>query len=76
MRTRSAGQRNFATCVVIAFNDGRHKLEGEHNTEIRFKPLCIVKDMARSPQLNDPTLDWLGTLKMQIQKDISTRSVG
>ena len=75
MKKKSRGQKDFAACVVMVLNEGKWKLDGEHNTEVRFKPLCIIKDMARSPQLNDPSLAWLQTLEMQIQKDIPTRSL-
>ena len=75
MKKKSGGQKDFAACVVVVVNEGKWKLSGEHNTEVRFKPLCIIKDMAKSPQLNNPSLAWLQTLEMQIQEDIPARSL-
>jgi len=75
LKAKSKGEEDFAACVIIATNVGRWKLDGEHTTEVRFKPLGMSKARAKSPQLNDPTLAWLETLKMQIQKDIPMRPI-
>lgn len=75
VKKKSGGEKDFAACAVMVINEGKWKLDGEHNTEMRFKPLCINKDMARSPQLNDPSLAWLQTLEMQIRKDFPARSL-
>ncbi|KDR76178.1 hypothetical protein GALMADRAFT_267814 [Galerina marginata CBS 339.88] len=75
LRARSKGEEDFAACIVIATNEGRWKLDGEHVTEARFKPLGMSKARARSPQLNDPTLAWLATLTMQIEKDFPMRPI-
>ena len=72
-KKKSGGDTDFAACLVIAMNKGRWKLDGKHNVEARFKPLCILRDMARSPQLNDPGLAWRESLQFQVQQDIPNR---
>ncbi|KDQ60354.1 hypothetical protein JAAARDRAFT_32749 [Jaapia argillacea MUCL 33604] len=73
LKASSNGERDYAIVGIIAENKGRHKLPGELKPESRFKPVPVYKGMAKSPQLTDPTLDWLGTLKMQVEKDLPTR---
>ncbi|KAJ7186434.1 hypothetical protein C8R46DRAFT_1057186 [Mycena filopes] len=75
LKTRSAGQEDFATMFVVARNVGPHALPGGPDTEIRFKPIGVHRRMVRSPQLTDPTLDWYTTLKYQIERDIPNRAV-
>ncbi|KDR76179.1 hypothetical protein GALMADRAFT_247397 [Galerina marginata CBS 339.88] len=72
-KAKSKGEEDFAACAVIANNVGKWKLDGEHNIEVRFKPLSMSRSRAKSPQLNDPTLAWLETLQIQIENDLPTR---
>lgn len=74
-RERTNGMQDFVACLVIANNEGRYKLDGDHVHEARFKPLAVRRDMVGSPQLADPTIAWLPTLKYQVEQDDPARSM-
>ncbi|KAJ6589334.1 hypothetical protein B0H19DRAFT_1103618 [Mycena capillaripes] len=69
LKARTKGMEDYATMVIVAMNKGPHALPGGLQTEIRFKPLGVHKKLIRSAQLNDPTLDWLTTLRNQVDGD-------
>lgn len=75
IKEKTAGQQDFIACFVIATNEGRYKLDGNRDFEIRFKPLGINRDLARSPQLLDPTLAWRESLEYQIKYDVPNRTI-
>jgi hypothetical protein len=54
IKAKSKGEEDPVPCIVIATNTGKWKLDGEHNTEVRFKPLGINRAKVMSPYLNDP----------------------
>ncbi|KAJ7704164.1 hypothetical protein B0H16DRAFT_1747739 [Mycena metata] len=73
LRAKSGGTEDYATSIVIARNEGPYPLPGEHNMEVRFKPLNIHRKFVRSPMLTDPTLDWYGSLEYQVNNDVPNR---
>lgn len=76
LKERTRGQQDFIACFVMTANEGRYKLEGDgHGTEVRFKPLGLSRDAARSPQFKDPSIAWLQTLQYQVENDVPTRLV-
>lgn len=46
-----------------------------HMVSSRFKPIAVDRRMIRSRELMDPTLAWLETLQLQIDRDIPNRVV-
>ncbi|KAJ7445840.1 hypothetical protein FB451DRAFT_791947 [Mycena latifolia] len=75
LKKRTAGQEDYATVVVIARNVGPHALPGGMSTEVRFKPIGVHRKMARSAQLNDPTLDWYLSLEIQVERDLPNKAI-
>ncbi|KAJ6602811.1 hypothetical protein DFH09DRAFT_1125577 [Mycena vulgaris] len=75
LKARTGGVEDYATMVVIAQNRGPHALPGGLSTEIRFKPIGVHRQMVRSAQLTDPTLNWYSSLEIQVQRDIPNQAI-
>ncbi|KAJ7906193.1 hypothetical protein B0H13DRAFT_2021511 [Mycena leptocephala] len=75
LKARTRGMEDYATVIVVAKNLGEHALPGGLFTETRFKPIGVHKQMVRSAQLTDPTLDWYTNLKIQVDRDIPNQAI-
>ncbi|KAJ7874463.1 hypothetical protein B0H13DRAFT_2057635 [Mycena leptocephala] len=75
LKARTRGMEDYATVIVVAKNLGEHALSGGLSTETRFKPIGVHKQIVRSAQLTDPTLDWYTSLKIQVDRDIPNQAI-
>lgn len=74
---RTEGELDFVACLVIATNQGKHKLDGDSSIDIEgcFKPLGIRRDLARAPRFADASVNWLETLEFEVGQDHPVRSI-